>query len=75
MAAEGSQETVFDSPDSLQAKGLPDAAAKAWVGSGAGTMPWVRANAAAAWKHSCGAGIAASACPSSWACETSGAMP
>ena len=35
--------------------GLPDAAAIAWVGSGAGTMPSVRANIARPAKHSiCG---------------------
>ena len=43
---------TFSSPVSLQASASRIAAAIAWVGSGAGTMPSVRANCSAPAKHS-----------------------
>ena len=50
---------TFSSPDSLHAKASRTQAASAWVGSGAGTMPSVRANWIAAAKHSvCGIAMA-----------------
>ena len=56
---------VLDSPLSLQRLASRIAAAMACVGSGAGTMPWVRANISAAWKHSSCGIDSASARPSS----------
>ncbi len=51
------------------------AAASAWVGSGAGMMPSVRANSTAAAKHSrCGLATASNI-PSSYMCDSSGDMP
>ncbi len=50
---------TFSSPDSLQRWASSIAAASAWVGSGAGTMPSERANSTPAAKHSdCGLAIA-----------------
>ena len=52
-----------------------DAAAIAWVGSGAGMMPSFRAKVRAPSKHSICGIASASTRPSSYRCETSGAMP
>ena len=43
---------TFSSPVSLQRIASSTAAARAWVGSGAGTMPSVRAKSTPAAKHS-----------------------
>ena len=54
MAAEGGEDDL-GSPASLHASASRIAAAMAWVGSGAGTIPSARANWKAAVKHSvCG---------------------
>ena len=44
---------TFSSPVSMHAMASSTAAARAWVGSGAGMMPSVRANRTPAAKQSC----------------------
>ena len=56
---------TFSSPDSVQAWASRMQAAMAWVGSGAGTIPSVRANWMAAPKHSVCGSASASIRPSS----------
>ena len=66
---------TFSSPVSLQRRASAIVAASAWVGSGAGTMPSVRANWTPAAKQSdCGI-ASASISPSSYTWLMSGLIP
>jgi len=66
---------TFCSPDSAHRLASSIAAASAWVGSGAGMIPSVRAKSTAAAKHSRCDLATASNRPSSYMCDSSGDMP
>ncbi len=66
---------TFSSPVSMHAMASSTAAARAWVGSGAGTMPSVRANSTPAAKQSFWVFACASISPSSYRWLISGLIP